>query len=133
MSLSNTFRPQVEALEERVAWVEHPAEPLTASQAAGVVTSAAIVMVAVFSIFATLSMLIFEQFDQKGTVHGVLRAFIAQGVQLPIRSQAGINRGQLEWRPPCRETIRQLLLHPIYAGAYAYGLTANSPTENNDR
>jgi DNA invertase Pin-like site-specific DNA recombinase len=65
--------------------------------------------------------MIFDLFDQKGTVHGVLRAFIAQGIQLPMRSQARINRGQLEWRPPCRETIRQILLHPTYAGAYRYG------------
>jgi len=38
---------------------------------AGVVTSAAIVMVAVFSIFATLSMLMFKQFGV-GLVRGVL-------------------------------------------------------------
>jgi DNA invertase Pin-like site-specific DNA recombinase len=65
--------------------------------------------------------LIFELFDQKGTVHGVLRALIAQGIKLPIRSQARMNRGLLEWRSPCRETIRQILHHPLYAGAYRYG------------
>src|SRR5581483_8551220 len=50
--------------------------------------------------------LIFDEFDRQGTVHGVLRYLIAHGVRLPVRSQAGVNRGQLEWRPPSRETIR---------------------------
>jgi DNA invertase Pin-like site-specific DNA recombinase len=65
--------------------------------------------------------LIFDQFDRQGTVHGVLRHLIANRIRLPIRCQAGANRGQLEWRPPCRETIRYLLRHPMYAGAYRYG------------
>jgi DNA invertase Pin-like site-specific DNA recombinase len=65
--------------------------------------------------------LIFDQFDRRGTVHGVLRDLIANGVRLPIRPQGGPARGQLDWRPPCRETIRQILRHPLYAGAYRYG------------
>jgi DNA invertase Pin-like site-specific DNA recombinase len=65
--------------------------------------------------------LIFDQFDRQGTVHGVLRYLIANGVRLPIRCPDGVNRGQLEWRPPCRETIRHILRHPMYAGAYRYG------------
>lgn len=71
--------------------------------------------------------LIFDRFDQTGTIHGVLRALIGQGIQLPMRSQRGSNRGQLEWRPPCRETIRHLLRHPMYAGAYRYG---HRPTDS---
>jgi DNA invertase Pin-like site-specific DNA recombinase len=65
--------------------------------------------------------LVFDQFDLQGTVHGVLRYLIAHGLRLPIRAQAGAARGQLQWRPPSRETIRQILRHPIYAGAYRYG------------
>jgi DNA invertase Pin-like site-specific DNA recombinase len=65
--------------------------------------------------------LIFDQFDVRGTVHGVLRYLIAHDVRMPVRVQAGSARGQLEWRPPSRETIRQILRHPIYAGAYRYG------------
>ncbi len=65
--------------------------------------------------------LIFDQFDTQGTVHGVLRYLIAHAIRMPVRSQAGATRGQLEWRSPSRETIRQLLRHPIYAGAYRYG------------
>lgn len=71
--------------------------------------------------------LLFDQFDAQGTVHGVLRYLIAQGIKLPMRSQAGSNRGELEWRVPCRETIRQMLRHPIYAGAYRYGHRPTDP------
>jgi DNA invertase Pin-like site-specific DNA recombinase len=69
----------------------------------------------------TVIQLVFDQFDSQGTVHGVLRYMIAHGVKLPIRSKAGPNAGQLEWHPPCRETIRHILRHPMYAGAYRYG------------
>ncbi len=70
--------------------------------------------------------LIFDEFDRRGTVHGVLRFLIADGVRLPVRSQSRSTRGQLDWRAPCRETVRHILRHPMYAGAYRYGFR---PTE----
>src|SRR3954468_24196893 len=65
---------------------------------------------------------IFDEFDRRGTVHGVLRSLIAHGIRLPVRAQGGPNRGQLEWRAPYRETVRHILRHPMYAGAYQYGV-----------
>ena len=65
--------------------------------------------------------LIFDQFDRRGTVHGVPRFLIAGGIRLPVRGQAGVDRGRLDWRPPCRETVRHILRHPIDAGAYRHG------------
>src|SRR5204863_9834522 len=50
---------------------------------AGVVTSAAIVMVAVFSIFATLSMLIFKQFGVGLAAAILIDATLVRGVLLP--------------------------------------------------
>jgi RND superfamily putative drug exporter len=50
---------------------------------AGVVTSAAIVMVAVFAVFATLSMLIFKQFGVGLATAILLDATIVRGVLLP--------------------------------------------------
>jgi len=70
--------------------------------------------------------LIFDEFDRRGTVHGVLRSLIADGIRLPVRSQSRSNRDQLDWRAPCRETVRHILRHPMYAGAYRYGFR---PTE----
>jgi DNA invertase Pin-like site-specific DNA recombinase len=69
---------------------------------------------------------IFDEFDRRGTVHGVLRSLIADGICLPVRPQSGTDRGRLIWRPPCRETVRHVLRHPMYAGAYRYGFR---PTE----
>src|SRR3954451_9374542 len=69
---------------------------------------------------------IFDEFDRRGTVHGVLRALIADGIRLPVRSQSRSVRDQLDWRAPCRETVRHILRHPMYAGAYRYGFR---PTE----
>ncbi|HEY1418284.1 MAG TPA: recombinase family protein [Myxococcaceae bacterium] len=71
--------------------------------------------------------LIFDEFDRRGTVHGVLRSLIVHGIRLPVRSQFRSNRGQLDWRAPCRETVRYILRHPMYAGAYRYGFR---PTES---
>ena len=71
--------------------------------------------------------LIFDRFDRQGTVHGILRHLIANGIRLPVRSQSVRNRGALEWRQPSRETIRQILRHPIYAGAYRHG---HRPTDS---
>nr|WP_202974008.1 recombinase family protein [Fimbriiglobus ruber] len=71
--------------------------------------------------------LIFDEFDRQGTVHGILRHLIAHGIRLPVRSTAGGSGGPLQWRPPGRETIRQILRHPIYAGAYRYGHRPTDP------
>ena len=71
--------------------------------------------------------LIFDQFDRQGTVHGVLRHLIAGGIRMPLRRRGGPDRGELDWRPPCRETVRHVLRHPIYAGAYIYGFRPIDP------
>lgn len=71
--------------------------------------------------------LIFDQFDRQGTLHGLLRYLVHHGIHLPVRPHGGPNRGQLEWRRPCRETLQNLLHHPIYAGAYRYGYRATDP------
>jgi DNA invertase Pin-like site-specific DNA recombinase len=71
--------------------------------------------------------LIFDQFDRQGTLHGLLRYLVHHGIQVPVRPHFGPNRGQLEWRRPCRETLQNLLHHPIYAGAYRHGCRPIDP------
>src|SRR5213078_3868762 len=71
---------------------------------AGVVTSAAIVMVAVFSIFATLSMLFFKQFGVGLAVAVLLDATIVRAVLLPATMKLLGERNWylpkwLEWLP----------------------------------
>jgi uncharacterized membrane protein YdfJ with MMPL/SSD domain len=71
---------------------------------AGVVTSAAIVMVAVFSIFATLSMLMFKQFGVGLAVAILIDATLVRGVLLPATMKLLGERNWylprwLEWLP----------------------------------
>ena len=65
--------------------------------------------------------LVFEQFEALGTINAVLRYLVKHQIQLPVRPHAGPDRGQLDWRRPCRQTLGNLLHHPIYAGAYTWG------------
>jgi DNA invertase Pin-like site-specific DNA recombinase len=69
----------------------------------------------------TVVRLIFEQFQRRGSVNGLLRWLVRHDVKLPVRPHFGANRGQLEWRRPNRVTLLNLLHHPIYAGAYRWG------------
>jgi Recombinase/Recombinase zinc beta ribbon domain len=74
--------------------------------------------------------LIFEQFERLGTINGGWRALVHQQIQLPQRVASGDNKGELIWRRPNRNTLSNLLHHPIYAGAYVYG---RRPTERQRR
>jgi len=74
--------------------------------------------------------LIFEQFERLGTINGVLRTLVHHQSQLPQRVASGDNKGELIWRRPNRNTLSNLLHHPIYAGAYVYG---RRPTERQRR
>jgi DNA invertase Pin-like site-specific DNA recombinase len=65
--------------------------------------------------------LVFDQFERLGTVRKVHRYFLEQGIRLGFRLYAGPNRGQLEWRTPRKDTLAQILRHPLYAGYYCYG------------
>lgn len=61
----------------------------------------------------------FEQFERLGTISGVLRYFHQHDLRLPVREQTG--PGRLAWRRPHRDTLRNLLRHPAYAGAFTWG------------
>ncbi|MDH3602756.1 MAG: recombinase family protein [Candidatus Tectomicrobia bacterium] len=65
--------------------------------------------------------LIFRKFDEIGTLHGLLRYLVKQGIELGVRNRQGPAKGSLEWRRPNRMTLQNVLKNPIYAGAYAYG------------
>ena len=71
--------------------------------------------------------LIFDQFDRQGSLHGLLRYLVHHGIRLPIRPHFGLNRDKLEWHRPNRETLQNLLHHPVYAGYYRHGYRALDP------
>ena len=70
--------------------------------------------------------LVFDKFEELGTVHGVFRYLLQNKIQLGFRCKCRSKRGQLEWRRPAMNRILAILRHPIYAGAYAYGLHRHS-------
>jgi DNA invertase Pin-like site-specific DNA recombinase len=65
--------------------------------------------------------LIFDKFEELGSVYAVYRYLIQNNIQLGIRAHDGPHRGELQWRRPCLPTLYKILHHPYYAGTYAYG------------
>jgi DNA invertase Pin-like site-specific DNA recombinase len=65
--------------------------------------------------------LLFDKFDELGSIYGLLHYLVRHDIRLGMRHQDGPQRGQLVWRRPSLPTLNHLLHHPIYAGAYSYG------------
>ena len=65
--------------------------------------------------------LIFDKFDELGSVYAVYRYLIENNIRLGIRQHKGPHRGELEWRRACLPTLYKILHHPFFAGTYAYG------------
>jgi hypothetical protein len=68
--------------------------------------------------------LLFDKFDELGTIYGLFHWLIRHDIKLPIRARWGARKGRLVWRRPTPATLAKVLHHPIYAGAYAYGRRA---------
>src|SRR5689334_3062456 len=71
--------------------------------------------------------LVFDLFEQRRTINGVLVYLAAHDVRLPYRLRGGPGKGELVWRRPNRHTLGEMLTNPAYAGAYAYGRHAVDP------
>ena len=71
--------------------------------------------------------LIFRQFEELGTLGGVLRYLARHDIRIGVRVREGPGKGQLVWRRPNRMTLQNLLKHPLYAGAYVYGRRQDDP------
>jgi DNA invertase Pin-like site-specific DNA recombinase len=65
--------------------------------------------------------LVFDVFERRRTVNGVLDYLVAHAVALPRRARSGPAKGEVEWHRPNRYTLTEMLANPAYAGAYAYG------------
>jgi len=66
--------------------------------------------------------LAFELYQRFGTIGKVLRHLAVNEIRMPVRVAGGENKGEIEWRRPNRPSLYCLLVNPIYAGAYVYGL-----------
>ncbi|MDQ3700278.1 MAG: recombinase family protein [Chloroflexota bacterium] len=65
--------------------------------------------------------LVFQKFEELGTLGGVLRYLADHDIRLGVRVREGPGKGALVWRRANRPTVQMLLKHPLYAGAYVYG------------
>src|SRR3954468_1200791 len=56
--------------------------------------------------------LIFDKFDELGSIYGVFHYLMRNGIRLGMRLQSGPRRGQLTWRRPVLATLNQILHNP---------------------
>lgn len=61
---------------------------------------------------------VFELFARLGTVSAVLKRMVGGGLRLGVRTEGGPDRGTLGWKRVNQGTLRNMLTHPMYAGAY---------------
>ncbi|HUJ90903.1 MAG TPA: recombinase family protein [Syntrophorhabdales bacterium] len=63
---------------------------------------------------------VFEKFDETGSVRQVWLWFRSQGLSFPSQS---LPYSDIRWLTPTYTAIHQILINPVYAGAYTYGKT----------
>jgi DNA invertase Pin-like site-specific DNA recombinase len=71
--------------------------------------------------------LVLDQFAILGSLSGLLRSLRQHHIELPYRVPSGPNRGQLQWHGVHRETLRNLVRRPAYAGVSTWGRRALDP------
>jgi DNA invertase Pin-like site-specific DNA recombinase len=71
--------------------------------------------------------LIFDKFDELGSVGAVLRYLVRNDIKLGFRMPGGPDAGRLQWRSPSRSTLNRIFRHPCYAGCYVFGFTRKDP------
>ena len=67
--------------------------------------------------------LVFRKFLEVGSARQTLLWFLEHDLPWPVRGRDGDPR----WRRPVYGTVYQMLTHPTYGGAYAYGKTERQP------
>lgn len=72
--------------------------------------------------------LVFQKYFELGSLPKTHRFLIAHDIRLGQRVYKGPGKGQLLWHRPRRSTLYEMLRHPFYAGAYAYGRCPVDPT-----
>jgi DNA invertase Pin-like site-specific DNA recombinase len=77
--------------------------------------------------------LICRTFEALGPLQAFLRSLVQHALQLGVRVREGPAKGTLEGRRPKRMLRPNLLKHPIYAGAYAYGRRQVDPRKKQPR
>jgi DNA invertase Pin-like site-specific DNA recombinase len=66
---------------------------------------------------------VLARFAELGSVRAVWLWFRNQGLRFPLQSTTLGGPGQIRWVTPTYQAIHNVVTHPAYAGAYAYGRT----------
>ncbi len=72
--------------------------------------------------------LVFAKFAELGSLTKVHAYLVTHNIQLGLRVYKGPGKGRLVWQRPRRSALYEMLRHPFYAGAYAYGRSPLDPT-----
>ena len=65
--------------------------------------------------------LVFDVFERRRSIRGVLTYLVDHDIGLPDRVRSGPCKGEVRWNRPNHATVADMLHHPAYAGAYVYG------------
>jgi excisionase family DNA binding protein len=65
--------------------------------------------------------LVFDVFERRRSIRGVLTYLVEHAIGLPDRVRSGQCKGEIRWNRPNQATVADMLRHPAYAGAYVYG------------
>src|SRR5271163_393564 len=76
--------------------------------------------------------LLFRKFQELGSARQVLLWTAQSNLKLPVLRQSPVG-SRIEWREPAYHTVLQILQHPMYAGAYVFGRTAQRTEVVNGR
>jgi DNA invertase Pin-like site-specific DNA recombinase len=71
--------------------------------------------------------LVFQRFDDLGSVRKVMGSLRAEGLLLPRFQTSGLHAGQLLWKIPSESAIYEMLTNPAYAGTFVYGRRPLAP------
>lgn len=63
----------------------------------------------------------FELFRKLDSSHALFRHLAKHNIRLPFRDNRRDLTENIDWRLPAKTTVYEMLLHPLYAGAYGYG------------
>ena len=63
----------------------------------------------------------FRLFQTLGSAHRLFHHLAEHQIKLPFRNGGG----PIDWRVPGKTTVYEVLKHPLYAGAYGYGIRKN--------
>jgi DNA invertase Pin-like site-specific DNA recombinase len=76
--------------------------------------------------------LVLDKFRELGSARQVMLWAQDAGVKLPVTRRRSFGQ-KIEWRRAAYHAVLQILRHPIYAGAYVFGRTANRTQVVGDR